>query len=125
MLPRMLDKCRAELAGKNGGYHYNCPLDQRLLSFVGIDAEQLKAEVAKGVGDGEVLRWIEANAAHKRTASEIAQWSAMRDAAVPTDVEGREFFNVIHRQCAPHREDIATWADLLDLDDYVSFGGKA
>jgi hypothetical protein len=23
------------------------------------------------------------------------------------------------------REDIKTWADLLDLDDYVSFGGKA
>ena len=23
------------------------------------------------------------------------------------------------------REDIKAWADLLDLDDYVSFGGKA
>ena len=23
------------------------------------------------------------------------------------------------------REDILSWADLLDLDDYVSFGGKA
>jgi hypothetical protein len=25
----------------------------------------------------------------------------------------------------PNREDIVTWFDLLDLDDYVSFGGKA
>ena len=28
-LPRMLDKGRATIAGKNGEYHYNCPLDQR------------------------------------------------------------------------------------------------
>ena len=26
---------------------------------------------------------------------------------------------------APKREDIATWFDLLDADDFVSFGGKA
>ena len=28
ILPRMLDKGRATLAGKNGEYHYACPLDQ-------------------------------------------------------------------------------------------------
>ena len=42
-LPRMLDKARAELTGKNGEYHYNCPLDQRFFEFTGIDAEALKA----------------------------------------------------------------------------------
>jgi hypothetical protein len=26
---------------------------------------------------------------------------------------------------APKRTDIVTWFDLLDVDDYVSFGGKA
>jgi len=31
-LPRLIDKCRATLAGKNGEYHFNCPLDQRVLS---------------------------------------------------------------------------------------------
>ncbi len=25
----------------------------------------------------------------------------------------------------PNREDVKTWFDLLDLDDYVTFGGKA
>ena len=55
LLPRMIDKCRAELAGKNGPYHYNCPLDQRLLAFAGMDADAFKAEVAKGKGDGELL----------------------------------------------------------------------
>ena len=125
LLPRMLDKCRAELLGKHGAYKFACPLDQNILEFLGIDAEALKAEVAKGLGDGEILEWINANAKHKRTAVEIAQWSAWRETAVPTDVETREFFNSLHKEAGAKREDIATWADLLDLDDYVSFGGKA
>ena len=61
LLPRMLDKCRAELAGKNGSFHYACPNDQRILDFLGIGSEALKAEVAKGGGDGSVLEWIKAN----------------------------------------------------------------
>jgi hypothetical protein len=31
----------------------------------------------------------------------------------------------MHKAGAPKRTDIVTWFDLLDLDDYVSFGGKA
>lgn len=125
LLPRMLDKCRAEIVGKNGDYHYACPLDQNILGFLGIDPAALKAEVATGKGDGEILNWINAHAAHKRTPWEIAQWSAWRDSVVPTDVESREFFNGLHKGACEKREDIATWADVLDLDDYVSFGGKA
>ena len=34
---------------------YGCPLDQRFLSFAGIDAEQLKEQLALGKGDGEIL----------------------------------------------------------------------
>ena len=48
LLPRMLDKGRAELVGKNGEFHFNCPVDQSLLSFIGVDAEALKAELATG-----------------------------------------------------------------------------
>ena len=125
LLPRLLDKCRAELAGKNGEYHYNCPLDQHFMKFAGIDAEQLKAEVAKGKGDGELLTWINENAKHQRSPVEIAAWTAWREQAVPTDTEGRAFFNKLHEESGPQREDIATWPDVLDLDDYVSFGGKA
>ncbi|MDE3036213.1 MAG: DUF5069 domain-containing protein, partial [Nitrospirota bacterium] len=39
-LPRMLDKCRATLAGTQGEYIYPCPMDQLLLAFAGIAAEQ-------------------------------------------------------------------------------------
>ena len=124
LLPRMLDKGRATIAGKNGEYHYACPLDQRLLEFLGIDAEALKAQLAAGLGDGQILAWIESNQTQSHTPWEIAQWSAFQEQRVPTDVQTREFFDGLHKKIAPHREDVATWADLLDLDDYVTFGGK-
>lgn len=41
LLPRMLDKRRATLAGKNGEYHSNCPLEQHLLNCIGIDQKKL------------------------------------------------------------------------------------
>jgi len=126
ILPRCLDKCRATLAGKNGEYHYACPLDQRFLSFAGVDPEALKAEVAKGGTDAEILAWITANASNKRTEPEIAQWSALAEQSVPTNNDTREYFNgLVSGVKATHREDIRGWFDLLDVDDYVTFGGKA
>jgi hypothetical protein len=120
----MLDKGRAEIAGKNGEYHFNCPMDQRLLGFLGIDAEALRKELSAGKGDWEILEWIQQNAKHKHTDPEITAWSAQAELRVPSDVESREYFHDLHRKTAPKREDIATWFDLLDVDDYVSFGGK-
>jgi uncharacterized protein DUF5069 len=126
LLPRLLDKCRAEIAGKNGEYHYNCPLDQRFLGFAGINHEVLKAEVAKDLGDGAILTWIEANASNKRSDYEIVQWSSFREAAVPADNESREYISgQIAKAGGAEREDIGSWFDFLDFDDHVTFGGKA
>jgi hypothetical protein len=125
ILPRMLDKGRATIAGKQGEYHFNCPLDQRFVEFAGIDPEALKAELAAGKGDGEILNWINANSGTKPRPWEIANWSAYQDARGPADAESREFFDESLAKLNKTREDILTWFDLLDLDDYVSFGGKA
>lgn len=125
ILARCLDKGRATLAGKNGEYHYACPLDQRFLEFVGIDPEALKKELAAGKGDGEILEWIEKNAKHKRTPSEIVAWSDWQEKRAPDNPDSRDFFNGIHKQVAPRRTDITNWFEMLDVDDYVSFGGKA
>ena len=125
ILPRMLDKGRATIAGKNGEYHYACPVDQRFISFVGIDAEALKKELATGKGDGEILDWILSNAKFKRTEPEILGWSQWQEQRTPDSPEAREFFNGLHKNCAPKRTDISSWFDVLDVDDYVSFGGTA
>jgi hypothetical protein len=55
---RALDKCRATLAGTNGDYEFNCPLDQRFFKSSGIDPEAFRAYVASGASDEAVGKWI-------------------------------------------------------------------
>lgn len=124
ILPRMLDKGRATLAGTNGEYSYNCPLDQQFVRFVGIDPEGLKQQLAEGKGDGEILAWINATATFIRTEPEIIAWSTWHATRAPGELEMRAFFNSLHAAAAPERADIEGWFDLLDLDDYVTYGGK-
>jgi hypothetical protein len=121
----MLDKGRATIARKNGEYHYACPMDQRFLDFVGIEAEVLKKQLAAGKSDGEILAWIQKNTKNKHNDPEIVAWSSYAEQRAPSDAESRQYFNELHTKAAPKREDIVTWFDLLDVDDYVSFGGKA
>jgi hypothetical protein len=125
ILPRLLDKARATIAGKNGEYNFACPLDQRFLEFAGLEAQALKQQVAAAKSDGEVLAWIRQQAKNKHTEPEILAWSAYQEQRAPADTESREFFHSLHAKIAPKRDDIATWFDLLDLDDYLSFGGRA
>ncbi|MGI8432049.1 MAG: DUF5069 domain-containing protein [Chthoniobacterales bacterium] len=125
ILPRMLDKGRATIAGKNGEFNYNAPFDQHIISFLGIEVEALKTQLAAGLGDGEVLAWLNENAAPKRTPWEIAQWSEhMLRRGPDSDEETLIFFSRRVGSFSKTREDIHTWMDLLDLDDFVAFGGK-
>ena len=125
ILARCLDKGRASLAGKNGEYRYACPLDQRFFEFVGITANALKKQLALGKGDGEILEWVTTRSKNRREPWEIAQWSALQDQRGPADLESREYFNGMLAKLSKKREDILSWFDVLDLDDHVSFGGKA
>ena len=61
ILARILDKGRAELAGAAGEYKYNNPIDRHWFRFTGITPEMLKAELASGKGDGEILAWVREN----------------------------------------------------------------
>ena len=121
ILPRMFDKGRATIAGRNGEYHFACPLDQHFLSFTGLKPDDVKEQLASGKNDFQMLEWIEQNAPCKHTPWEIQAWSAYHEQRVPGDVEARAFFNDAHKQAADYRTDIVTWFDLLDLDDYVTF----
>ncbi len=125
ILARLLDKGRATIAAKNGAYVFNCPMDRRFFEFVGINANTLMNQLACGKSDGQVLAWIQKSAPVKRNTQEIEGWSIQEGLRAPLDVESRAFFNETHAAAAAHRVDIMTWFDLLDLDDYVSFGGNA
>ncbi len=125
ILPRMLDKGRATLAKTNGEYNYHSTTDRRFLSFVGIDAEALLRELETGKGDGEILDWINAHARTPRQPWEIEAWSASMERRGPdSDAETLAGFAEYIGQHSTTREDIKTWFDALELDDYASFGGK-
>lgn len=125
ILARILDKGRAELAGTSGEYKFNNPMDRHWFRFTGITPEALKAELAKGKGDGDILSWVQESAPHKREPWEIRQWSAYHNERGPDgDVETLEFFTLRVGGLSKTREDVKTWFDYLDLDDHVTFGGR-
>ena len=121
-LARLLDKARAFNVGKNAGYHYNCPLDRRFFEFAGIDHEAMLAEIKRGRSDTEMLAWVNANT--KRTPWEVHNWSAWLEQNGPGGAGGHEWMAETIKAGAGDRDDIRSFADLLDLDDYVSYGGK-
>ena len=124
LLPRLLEKGRATLAGTNGDYEYGCPLDQWFLDFVALNPEALKAQLAAGKGDAEVLQWILEHGARRPRAADIEAWSAQAERQVPSDAELRQFLSEQRHRYALDAAELMTWFDLLELNDRVSFGGK-
>ncbi|MDP1580729.1 MAG: DUF5069 domain-containing protein [Candidatus Didemnitutus sp.] len=124
-LPRLLDKARAHAAGQLGDYVWNCPLDQRWTAFTGIDADALLAEVKLGRSDTEMLAWVMANMKPARQPWEIEAWSRWLSTLAAGNVARHTMFAESLSAIAPHREDMVTYFDRLDLDDYASYGGKA
>ena len=70
---RAVDKCRAELAGRAGSYHYNCSLDRSFFEFTGIDAAELKQFVGTGASDDEIVDWM-AKKSRVHDPRRVVQW---------------------------------------------------
>jgi hypothetical protein len=123
-LPRLLDKARAAANGRLGDFVYPCPLDQRFFAFTGIDPEALRAEVATGKSDTEMLAWVLAQSRPARLPHEIFAWSDYMTQLAAGDARRHTMFAETIQSLAPAREDIVTYFDRLDLDDYASYGGR-
>jgi hypothetical protein len=126
ILARMLDKGRATLSKKNGQYNYNSPTDQHLVRFLGFDADAMLKELADGKGDGEMLQWVQSQSKTPRAPWEIEAWSSFMERRGPdSDAETIAGFGEYVGQHTKEREDLKTWFEAIELDDYVTFGGKA
>lgn len=127
LLPRILDKGRAHLAGKLGEYKHSAKgMNRHFFNFTGVAFDAFMAELATGKGDGEMLAWVQANSATPRQPWEISAWSTYQEHRGPdSDAETWDDFGAAVRKHSPTREDIQTYFDLLDLDDFTSFGGHA
>jgi hypothetical protein len=115
---RALDKCRAELAGLQGEYHSNCPLDQRWLQFAGIDYDAFRSFVATGATDEEVAAWIGQNA-KKRPRAEVIAWNNkerdLRLSELPPELQ--EYMEDYIPKNIPRNRVVYHWFDVYDLEE--------
>jgi hypothetical protein len=73
-----------------------------------------------------MLEWVQAHSKTPRAPWEIEAWSAFMEKRGPdSDAETLAFFAEQLGRLSKTREDIKTWFEFGELDDYVSFGGKA
>jgi hypothetical protein len=117
---RTVDKCRASLAGTLGEYHYDCPLDNVLFSFKGINGEQFKAAVRTAKTYEEIGNWLQANGT-KKTTAEIKAWSdGVESESMMNDPKKRVYFieNCTKLGLKP---ETSTTFDWLEEDDRASF----
>ncbi len=124
ILPRTIDKCRADISGTIGEYHFNCPVDRMLFAFKNIDSDEFKKFVKTGADDEAIAKWVSEHGDPK-TPEEIIAWSeAFRsDFSYSTDPNKSEWFR---SECARLGLDVdkTTLFDYLEVDDKVSFGNE-
>ena len=115
-LARMIDKCRAVLAGTQGEYIYPCPLDERLLEFAGLTADQFTEAVKSNGTDEAMAQWFRQHAA-PHTPAELETWNQMMLNRGPSTPEKQMSFNKYRDAIDPSRTDLTSWADLQDLEE--------
>lgn len=115
-LARMIDKCRAVLAGTEGEYIYPCPMDERLMEFAGITAEQFTAAVKTNPTDEEVAAWFQQTVTPHRPA-ELEDWNQTLLARGPSSPESAAKFKKYRDAIDPSRTDLSAWSDLQDLEE--------
>lgn len=117
---RMLDKCRASLAGTAGEYHFNCPLDKIFLKFTKLDADEFKEFVGAGADDDAVAAWITKHA-KKRDEEDIAEWNWKHRCALVSslDPERQLFIQDYVEQNVPadKRGRVVVFFDMFDAEE--------
>jgi len=115
---RMLDKCRATIAGTAGEYHFNCLLDRKFLDFAQIDAEGFRNFVATGASDEEVAGWIEKHA-KSRPRIEVIKWNNQMRELKLSDLpdEAQEYMEGYIQEFVPAGRVIYRWWDVYDIEE--------
>jgi hypothetical protein len=115
-LARMIDKCRAVLAGTEGEYIYPCPMDERLMEFAGITSDQFTAAVKTNPTDDGVVAWFR-QATKPHQPAELEEWNRALLSRGPSSPESAERFKNYRDAVDPSRTDITAWSDLQDLEE--------
>ena len=121
-LPRLIDKVRLHAQGKlppeyiGNLLKHGLTLDGRLLTFTGLDAEDLRCAILAAKTDEEVLIWVERHA-KPHTEDEKRQWIEEIEAYRPNAESARrrrEVYKEVAVVVDPVTLDVF---DLIDMDE--------
>jgi hypothetical protein len=115
---RAVDKCRAVLAGVQGEYHSNCPIDQIWLKFAEVNYDEFRAFVATGAADDEIADWIGKHS-KARPRGELIAWNNqqrdLRLSDLPREIQ--EYMEDYIQQFIPRNRVIYHWFDVYDIEE--------
>lgn len=115
LLPRAIDKARAQLEGHLGEYiYYGCRFNLRLFNTLGVTEDEFLDAVRRSPDDGAVLEWI-----RDFVRPERAQIEQMNDWVLhnePAPDERRHFCDELEK-VDPGNDSVNTWTGLIDLEE--------
>jgi hypothetical protein len=114
-LARTTDKAKALAHGSVGDYKYDCPMDQGLFEYLGMDSKAFLNVVKEAQSDSEIEAYATTFVA-KKDPRNIEAFNKRWLSAVPIG-ESLRHFEELRSTIAPSRTDVVTWSDLLDLDE--------
>ncbi len=116
---RMLDKIRLHAAGLlPADYHANlgAGFDGRVLAFLRVSYEDVKAQVLAGLDDEAILQWCFTQG-HQPTADELEVWSAFMVKRGWKDAASESLARRKAAAGLAERHDIVTFFDLNEVDE--------
>ena len=116
MLPRTIDKARAQLSGTLGEYIFDCPMDRQLFATLGVSAEDFLDLVSRSPDDIALVAWLRGRNVPLE-APAIEEHNRVIEGWAPKSPEGRARFEIQRERLAPGRTDITTWTDLIDVEE--------
>jgi hypothetical protein len=120
ILARMTDKARADIAGKIGDYHTDCPLDHILLDWKGVEYAPVRKLLEEGASDEQIAEYLNTHGTPK-TPDEVRAWSdGVEKRTMHGDSEKGGYFDA---ECEKLGLDPAktTTFDWLEADDRASY----
>jgi len=114
-LARATDKAKAVAHGRVGEYKYDCPMDQGLFDYLGMDSKAFFNVVKDAKNDSEIEAYVNVYVA-KKDAKSIEAFNKKWLSTLPIG-ESLAHFDELRKKIAPERTDVTTWPDLLDLDE--------
>lgn len=115
LLPRAIDKARAQIEGKLGEYkYYGCRFNRHLFDTLGVTDDEFLDAVRTAPDDSAVVEWIRDYVRPERGKVErMHEWVRHNE---PQADERAEFCDELER-IDPGNDSVNTWTDLIDLEE--------